>query len=301
MMRIEVKAFADQAPPQPISAEFDEMSGSIGRSDGNTLILPDPKRYISRTQASVTFRAGSFVLRDYGSATPTLVDGAALGSGNEVVLRGGEEIRIGHYVLAVSIGSAAASSNAPDADPFADLLPPARVDQGQPQRPVPPPQRAHDPFDDLFAMPPAPGGAPAAAASSVIPQDFDPFADLLPTPGAAAPSQPLSGFQAGSPLNQNVDELFALKTPANWDPLGSTDPLGALHDQHSGGLSSDPLAGFAASPQQRAPAQRDDAPMLSGAFRPPKARQERAEPQPAIPLVAPPGAQPPAKANPIVL
>src|SRR5687768_16486489 len=116
MMRIAVRTFNDQPPAQPLAADFDEMGGTIGRSEGNTLILPDEKRYISRTQASVTFRAGSYVLRDQGSATPTLVNGKPLGNGNEVVLRGDEEIRIGDYVLGLSAAAGAAAE-----DPFADL------------------------------------------------------------------------------------------------------------------------------------------------------------------------------------
>ena len=116
MVRIEVRSFSDQPPQQPIAGGFDEIGGTIGRSDGNTLMLPDDKRYISRTQASVTFRGGSYFLRDLGSATPTLVNGAVLGNGNEVVLRGGEELRIGDYVLDVIIEAAVPSTDAQSND-----------------------------------------------------------------------------------------------------------------------------------------------------------------------------------------
>ena len=57
MLRLDVASFMGQPPAQAISAEFDEMGGSIGRAEGNTLVLPDDKRYISRTQAEVAFRS----------------------------------------------------------------------------------------------------------------------------------------------------------------------------------------------------------------------------------------------------
>src|SRR5688500_7030482 len=102
MLKIQVTSFASQPLLQPLHADFDEMGGSIGRSDGNALILPDEKRYISRTQAAVLFRNAGYYLRDHGSATPTIVNGTAVGNGNEVALHDGDELRIGDYVLVVS-------------------------------------------------------------------------------------------------------------------------------------------------------------------------------------------------------
>ena len=90
MIRIEVRTFNNQPTLQPIAADFDEMGGIIGRVEGNTLVLPDEKRYISRTQASISFSGGSYVLRDSGSASPTVVNGAPLGNGKEVALREGD-------------------------------------------------------------------------------------------------------------------------------------------------------------------------------------------------------------------
>ena len=43
----------DETCPQTIVGHFDERGGTIGRSDTNTLTLPDPKRHISRLQAEV--------------------------------------------------------------------------------------------------------------------------------------------------------------------------------------------------------------------------------------------------------
>src|SRR5688572_993713 len=114
MLRIEVTSFSGEKTVQPIAADFDETGGSIGRSDGNTLVLPDEQRHISRTQATITFRAGNYVLQDQGSATPTFVGGAAIGPGKEVTLRGDDEIRIGDYVLRAKVQARPAAEQATD-------------------------------------------------------------------------------------------------------------------------------------------------------------------------------------------
>lgn len=112
MLRIEVTSFSGEKTMQPIAADFGELGGSIGRSDTNTLVLPDEKRNISRTHATIAFRAGSYVLQDQGTATPTFVGGAAVGTGNEVTLRGDDEIRIGDYVLHARVQARATSPEA---------------------------------------------------------------------------------------------------------------------------------------------------------------------------------------------
>src|SRR5687767_9066122 len=124
MMRVEVSAFGAGAPERPLAAEFDEMGGSIGRADGNTLVLPDAHRYISRTQASIRFHGGTYLLRDAGSATPTYVNDNAVGNGNEVALNDGDELRIGEYTLRVSIVQAAGASHFASAptSPFSEPL-----------------------------------------------------------------------------------------------------------------------------------------------------------------------------------
>lgn len=291
MMRIEIRTFGGQPPPAPVVAEFDEMGGSIGRSEGNTLILPDEKRYISRSQATIAFRSGGYVLRDLGSATPTVVNGAAVGNGNEVALHGGDEIRIGDYVLAVSAASASAPAAAPITDPFADLLPQQPPHGAAPQaRPAVPSPRLNA-FDDPFAMPAARESPTPPAQAGVIPQDFDPFADLLPQPPAGAPSTPSADLGLSQPADQNLDALFGLKAGSNWDPLGGDSPLPEMPAPGAPGL--DPLAALS-QPPQHVPVQRDDAPMLSGAFRLPQPKSGQAAPadhEPVLPV-------PPARALP---
>ena len=277
MLKLDVASFMGQPPAQAIYAEFDEMGGSIGRAEGNTLVLPDDKRYISRTQAEVAYRAGGYVLRDLGSATPTLINGTAVGSGNEAPIRHGDELKIGEYALRASLsGRALAAAAAPAAvlpdDPFADLLPgPAPQPAAAPS--AYPPPASHDPF----GLPPAGTGA----ASGVIPSDFDPFADLMPQSTPAPMSTPagvrddLNLAPAGG---QSVDDLFGLKSSSTWDPLAPHDALGGA-ESPLGVQGLDPLAAFAPPQRPAKPAaQRDDAPALSGAFHLPRPKPEIVDP-----------------------
>ena len=282
MLRLDVASFMGQPPAQPISAEFDEMGGSIGRAEGNTLVLPDDKRYISRTQAEVAFRGGGYVLRDLGSATPTLVNGTAIGSGNEVPIHNGDELKIGEYALRATLSGRALAASAPanvlPDDPFADLLPAAASAY---------PPASHDPF----GLPPA----GTATSPGVIPADFDPFADLIPqaTPAPAiVPGAARDDLNLAPAAGQSVDDLFGLKSSSTWDPLAPHQPLGGAQAPLAAqGL--DPLAPFA--PAERPappPAQRDDAPVLSGAFHMPRPKPGIVDP---LQRGAPPAAQSPAE------
>src|SRR5689334_20420081 len=64
-----------------ITGQFGEHGGTIGRSDGNTLALPDPERHISRLQAEVWFSRGSFSIRNVGSSNAIVVNGRAVNPG----------------------------------------------------------------------------------------------------------------------------------------------------------------------------------------------------------------------------
>ncbi len=217
---------------QAITGHFDERGGTIGRSDTNTLTLPDPERHISRLQAEVWFNNGSYSIRNVGSANAITVNGRPINPGEGTHLQHGDEIVIGSYNMRAALGEAVVpatqapvdahtvikasategrtnprpraslggSTVAPatsTANPFADLLGSAVQPTGD------------DPFAGLVGGTPAnpPTTAvhvrvaqPAAPAPSVaparLPDDFDPFADLAPPPSAGAQTG-LAGFMAG--------------------------------------------------------------------------------------------------------
>ena len=117
MIIIEVTTVNGQPCADPLAAEFDELGGNIGRAEGNTLVLADPEKVISRRHASIAFRGGRYVLSDHGTATPVYVNGRALGNGQESPIDVGDEIRIGGFTLRVKPGAAAAAPAAERAAP----------------------------------------------------------------------------------------------------------------------------------------------------------------------------------------
>ena len=308
MITISVLAYNGKPLPQPLVADFDEMGGNIGRGEGNTLVLPDPERHISRTHAAIVFRAGAYAVRDQGTATPVYVNGQPLGNGREVPIVDGDEIRIGGYTLQVGVTtevnaqnplapSAAAPAKedvlgmfsgpaAGGAGPFADLLAPA------PQKPSPA-RGAAKPAEEPFGAPAPAGGG---AAPGAIPADFDAFADLAPPAAQPAEARLPDDFDLGlgpsSPANQSIDQLFGLGPGASPDVLAPGSPLAQAPGSAEGGPNVDPLAAFGAAPNVKpSPAytQRDDTPELHGSFRIPEARPEAAPQRPAPPA-APRGA-----------
>lgn len=232
------------APADGPQAQFDEIGGTIGRSDNNQLVLPDPERTISRVHARVVFRSGGYAVVDNGS-NPISVNGQTVGAGRAQPLRPGDQLQIGGYVLAASEAAAALST-----DPFADLFgdaaglavpPPTPPAAARAKPAMRSPARAAMPASASWP-PPAPQGAnsfgappppawPARAAPAArlgagqIPEDWDPFG---PDPADGAPQGPAVG-QGGAhdPFSDmaggataSLDDLFGLAdTPLQADPL----------------------------------------------------------------------------------
>lgn len=242
-----------------IAARFDDHGGSIGRADHNTLALPDPERFISRLQAEVVASGNSFLIRNVGSANAIIVGNQTLSGGESAVLRRGDEIRIGGYLLQadcppVDMNSIETERPAPLVtpvrlqaqavtglsanNPFADLLGPSAQ---------PSPSSSSDPFADLFGAPAPAAGAPArraqlpafqpapagiderfaalppqfTAATSAhrLPDDFDPFA--APSAPVATPAAPVDPFAdlMASAPGAGIDQAFGLSDSRTDDPL----------------------------------------------------------------------------------
>ncbi len=111
MLTIRVISYKDVPVEQPISAQFQEQGGTIGRSPESTLLLPDPDRIISRTHAVVSHASGRFLLLDQGSTVPVVVNGRTVGKGNQSVITGGDELRIAGYLMLVDAGPAIAADD----------------------------------------------------------------------------------------------------------------------------------------------------------------------------------------------
>ena len=87
----------------PVIVHFDPRGGLIGRADTARLVLPDPKRTVSRFHAHVSFEGGRYLIEDMGSTNPAAVNGQPLVSGQRVALASGDRIRIGGYTLSAEL------------------------------------------------------------------------------------------------------------------------------------------------------------------------------------------------------
>jgi FHA domain-containing protein len=98
---ISVVSYQGSPASTAISAVFGADGGTIGRGANNTLVLPDPNRFVSRVQARVSFDGFGIRIANASTANPLLINDHELDSGEEGVLRDGDELRIGLYILKV--------------------------------------------------------------------------------------------------------------------------------------------------------------------------------------------------------
>ncbi len=281
MLRISVYQFKGEPPDAPLSCEFNERGGTIGRDLSNQLALPDPERHMSRVQAEVQYANGTYLLVDHGS-NATSINGHPLGKGTSAPLRDGDEIGIAFYSMRVELLRAAPAFSASPAvasqpaasgsDPLGLFAPTASPSSFGPTIAptsglfdAPPAQAQADPFAQRAASgqpvssqpvssQPVSPPAPSAALSD------DPFAVFAPPP--TKPTAPVQSAPASA-----TDDPFAafgarpkaaVPTPASplgldvaGDPLGmglqSAEPssLDALFSLDSKPASQDPFAGSA--------------------------------------------------------
>ena len=260
-LTLHVVSINAQAPARPLAARFGEAGGSIGRGDDNLLVLPDPSRHVSRLQARIVHGDEGYELRDEGG-NPSQLNGRPLVGGCAALLRDGDELRIGGYVLRVEIAASGATA-ADDRQRAAAALPDALAAWGD-----------DDPFAQFDAPPPQAARTPAAA-----PDLLDIFGSAAADPNAAA-----AAAAAASALPNAFDIDGAtppLEALFGLDPGGAADPFAGgplAAPVLSGGApapaSLDPLAPYEMKPKTPAPraALADRVPEIHGAFVPPQAR-----------------------------
>jgi type VI secretion system FHA domain protein len=276
MLTIRAVSFKGRPLDRELVARFEEAGGTIGRGESNTLVLSDPERFISRTHATIAFQAGGYLITDTGTKNPVVVNGRPLGSGSQARIGDGDQIKVGDYLLQVSLTASSAPlaplSAAPAApspfDPFADLL-----------APVPPsPPRAAP-----VASSQAPPARPPAAPSS--------FPDL---------NDPLAGIRAPEP---SIDDLLGPKPSAARDLL----PDDFLAEKPAASPSQSPipgsledLLGMFPSSKPAAPSVPDHGPEIHTPYSPPVAKPEK--PEPVVkpePMRPEPAMRPKAEAPPV--
>lgn len=168
MIKIAVVSYNNEAPTTPIAAVFGPERETIGRSDGNFLVLPDPKHYVSRAQATVWSNGLRHHLVNLSQANPILINGVEIEPERECDIHPGDQIQIGLYMLRAEayLGQGAAQST--------QTMPPLAA-QHVAHTPAPAPMAMHTDTQhaehaaSLQSLPPRPAAAAAVDVHEIHP------------------------------------------------------------------------------------------------------------------------------------
>lgn len=245
---LEVISLDDAPLPEPLRCRFEPPGGNLGRDAGNSLVLEDKHRRVSRLHAAITFPAGVPTLTNASTSLPVVVGERELDCGQTVALTQGMLFEIGPFVLRALLEHAVVDLPMEAPPALAPLAPPAPAVPWEAPAAVPlvvpaPVAPGMDPFADLL------GGASGAA----LVQGPAPGMDSPASFGPAVPVAPVAGAAPPNPVPSApppaVDPLAAF-----WpDAGGGRPPIGApvapeLNDPFAAlGLGAPPVAPAAAA------------------------------------------------------
>ncbi|NHZ82090.1 FHA domain-containing protein [Massilia sp. CCM 8695] len=182
-----------QPPVPPATFCIGHAGASVGRAPGCAVALPDPGQTISREHARIVVESGRYSLTDVGR-NPSAINGRPLASGESAPLNDGDQLAIGDYVLAVELAppanfampmldgaeQAAASTN------ILDLIGASSVADGDDPLGLltdgwRTPDSGAAEFDHVAAHAiPMDQVRLCSAPRMLIPDDYDPLADVTP-------------------------------------------------------------------------------------------------------------------------
>lgn len=84
------------------SVTLDQEGGSLGRKENNTLVLPDPEKWISGQHALITYQSPDYYITDT-STNGLALNQSLLGKGNSIKLDDGDQLQIGDYLISVKL------------------------------------------------------------------------------------------------------------------------------------------------------------------------------------------------------
>ncbi|MDQ1832424.1 type VI secretion system-associated FHA domain protein TagH [Massilia scottii] len=195
-LTLRILSYLGEAPGLPAMFCVGHAGASVGRAPGCAVALPDPGQIISREHARVIFEAGRYSLTDVGR-NPSAINGRPLDSGECAPLANGDLLTIGDYVLAVELepvaqapailaSHALAGLEEAASTNILDLIgASAGADGDDPLGLLTDGWRAPDSgaaeFDHVasHAIPMAQARL-CSAPRMLIPDDYDPLADLMP-------------------------------------------------------------------------------------------------------------------------
>ena len=140
---------------------IEQAPTTIGRDTDNTLVLADPRRYISGHHAAIYYRAPDYFITDT-STNGVLINDATLpvGDGNSIKLCDGDQLHIGDYTLVVNIVDKQQQIDIPNMsladevvnfsdDPFAELGSDSVQEMIDENQLMPEQEKESDPFKAL--------------------------------------------------------------------------------------------------------------------------------------------------------
>jgi len=289
MLEIVAVKYNEIAPVLPVKGQLPASGGSIGRSEDNDIALPDPLRLLSRRHLLVKPDGdGAYLLTNVSTSNPAVLNDVTLAPGEHSLIKHGDIISIGGYLLEVRITAAP--------EPAAHPQVAADLSNGQAQ-PLPP---------DLPTQNPPAQSPPAADINAILDQGGTPalmsddplgIATLEPTlaPGDFVQNsgQLLDGLLPQPATEPLAHELTQDPLMAGGNPLlaeGVLDPLAMFAGTETSldnwlGASAEPSSAFNTATPAR-PANELHAPFSLASLTPqaPKTGQVKTEPHtPLIP------------------
>src|SRR5450755_2085384 len=131
---------------------YDKNEINVGRVQGNDLMLP--KGNVSKHHARLLYRDGRFIVTDLKSTNGTYVNGRKIAQAT--IVREGDKIYIGDFILRIDGGGAAATEGEPPPQdqgaPQPQMGAPPMMQQGGPPMPMQPMQQQQQPMQPMQQM-----------------------------------------------------------------------------------------------------------------------------------------------------
>jgi len=247
MLEIVAVKYNEIAPVLPVKGQLPAGGGSIGRSDDNDIALPDPLRLLSRRHLLIEQDGdGAYRLTNISVSNPAVLNDVTLAPGEHSLIKHGDIISIGGYLLEVRI----TADDQPTARPQITADMPNGQAQPLPQYPQTQPTHTTD-INAILDQ----GGTPALMSDdplgiatlepTIEPGDFvqnsgQLLDDLLPQPA----TQPLAHELTQDPLMAGGNPLLT---------EGALDPLAMFGGEEASldnwlGEAADTHATFNATP-----------------------------------------------------
>lgn len=180
--------------------EFDKPEVTIGRVQGNDIILP--KGNVSKRHSRIVLKDGKFIIVDLKSTNGTYVNGRKITS--PLVVKGSDKIYIGDFILSIEeLQGAQVGANSET-----DLPPPAPRPK-QPTIPPPPPRRA--PTGDYADAADQSDSEEHDEPREETPPPPEPMRSVRPTapPAPSNPSMPAMSPSAPPPMARPAPAIAA--------------------------------------------------------------------------------------------